>query len=180
MLILGFIILWIPVGYLFVSVRTWYWRKVLIGKGVAIAYPDFNKAPKRIYLPVCIIWPGQSLFWFVDSVLSDDSMKTKKKETINTMPVIPVSFGGEDADHIDKSRLNEAATRDEKHYLCYPGDERKLIRESLIYGYGISLFLGWINLFLWIIGLIIWMIILIIDFLYSNSFHLGKALCPIK
>ncbi len=179
MLILGFIILWIPVGYLFVSVRTFYWRKVLIGKRVAIDYPDFNLTPKRIYLPICLIWPGQSLFWFVDSVLTD-SKNVNKKITNAIMPIIPVSFSGEDNDNIDKNRLNQAALNGEEYYLCCPGDEKKSIRESLVFGYGISLFLGWINLLLWILGLIIWMIIFIIRFLYSNSFNLGEVLYPIK
>jgi hypothetical protein len=175
MLILGLIIFWIPVGFLFASIRTLYWRSVLIKRKEAVYY-DFIKTPLSVYLPVCLLWPGQAFSWFMDSDSAlGDLTSYHKAEKIKLMPVVPISFIVEDSGLVDKTRLNEAVINGMETYLCCPGKDETNVKKTLIFYFSLGVSFGWLNLIFWLTGIILWLVIFLIYVFYSLCLQISKV-----
>lgn len=183
MLIFWIIISWPLVGFLFTLGRTWYWKKVLIKGKVASIYYDFYKTPFLVYLPICIIWPGQAFNWFTNSEGSffHDSINGSKDGKEDCIPIVPVSFIPESSDIFERTRLNKAAILGLRSYLSYPEKKEEIsIKEVLIFNFSLGVAFGWLNLLFWVTGIISWIIILIIYLAHISSMGVSRVVYSAK
>ena len=161
-IILGFTFCWFLIGWLFSVLKTKYWYNFLIKKEYVNKYSDFTETPWKIYLPICLIWPIQSLSW----VFSD-------KEKCRRMAITLLGLLKQGT----KESINDAIINNKSNYYSRDFSDRycdnEINKETYIRKqFGLGTLVGGFHLFFWLIGIIVWVIILSISLIINIGFGL--------
>lgn len=153
---------WLFIGWLFAFLKTRYWHNFLIKKEYASKYADFHKTPLKISIPICIIWPLQSLCWLTQEI---------EKRPDGTIPITPLGVIGE-TETGNRSNQNYAILNNEStywyHSSYFAGRNEEINESDLIkWHFGSSVLLGGLNLFFWALGVACWILALLVTLIVA-------------
>lgn len=165
---------WFIVGWIFMFIKTKYWRNVLIKKDVVSKYTDFieSETPFRVYFPICLIWPMQSFIWYFSTYKENQNRKP-------TMPITLLGYQGINKEGVlVRSNINYAIVNDELAYTVYPGAVRVNIslEKYTTEQFGIGVVFGGFHIFFWFFGLLCWVLMFTTACIVVSIFWVFKGL----